>query len=98
MDKSRQENIDAVMEKLMKKLPDSFVSSVRAGDERTLKDLVVNLSKEIEDVREQQKEDSTLNALKEKMKDLNGGYQDVKKEKTNRLKFILMSLESKGKL
>ena len=89
---------DVEMDKLVKKLPESFVDDVRASDEKTLRDKVVNLSSELEEAIETQKSDATLNALKEQLKDLNGGYNDVKKEKRNRIKYVLMTLESRGKL
>jgi hypothetical protein len=95
MEESRR---DAEMDKLVKKLPESFVDDVRASDEKTLRDKIVNLSSELEEAVETQKADSTLKALKEQLKDLNGSYNDVKKEKRNRIKYVLMTLESRGKL
>lgn len=87
-----------LIEKLNKKLPESFVDDVRAADEKSLRDKIVELSKQVEDVVESMKNDNTLNSLKEQVKDLSGGYNDVKKEKRSRLKYILLTLEERGKL
>ncbi len=96
--KMEESKVAARLEKLVKKLPDSFLDDVKISDEKTLRDKIVALSKEIEDVKETQKADRTLSALKEQLKDLNGGYNDLKKEKTNRLQFIILTLEERGKL
>jgi hypothetical protein len=95
MEDSKKQDL---FDKLTKKLAESFVDEVRGLDEKSLRDRVVTLSKELEDVRDEQKEDKTLNALKEQLKDLNGGYNDLKKEKTNRLKYLILTLENRGKL
>lgn len=86
------------IEKLLKKLPESFVDDVKIADEKTLRDKIINLTKEVEDIDDKKKNDSTLNHLKEQVKDLNGGYKDARKERTDRVKFILFALEERGKL
>ncbi len=88
----------ATMEKLNKKLPESFIDDVKVADEKNLRDKIVQLSKEVEDLDDTKKSDPTLNALKEQLKDLAGGYRDAKKDRTDRLKFILLTLEERGKL
>lgn len=86
------------MEKLTKKLSDTFLDEIKVAGEATLRDKVVQLSKEVEDLDEIKRNDATLNALKEQMKDLSGGYKDARKDKTDRLKFIILTLEERGKL
>lgn len=88
----------STMEKLTKKLPDSFLDDVKVADEKSLRDKIVQLSKEVEDCDEEKKNDSKLNALKEQLKDLNGGYKDARKDRTDRLKYIILTLEERGKL
>jgi len=88
----------ATIEKLNKKLPESFIDDVKVADEKSLRDKIVQLSKEVEDIDETKKSDPTLNTLKEQLKDLAGGYRDAKKDRTDRLKFILLTLEERGKL
>lgn len=88
----------ATLEKLQKHLAESFVDDVRVADEKAMRDKIVQLSKELEDHDEIKKNDSTLNALKEQVSDLNGGYKDARKEKSNRLKYVILTLEERGKL
>jgi transketolase len=59
---------------------------------------VVELSKEVEDVEERKKNDATLNDLKEDLKALAGGYNDLKKEAKKKIQYLLLLLESRGKL
>ncbi len=94
MESKKQKNI----ERLEKALPEHFVDSVRASNESHLKDMIVTLSQEIENIDEMMKSDPTLQSLREQIKDLSGGYRDAKRDKQNRLKYILAVLESKGKL
>jgi len=84
--------------KLEKQLDPSFAIEVQKADEPALKNLVLSLAQDVEVIEETKKADATLNALKEDLKDLSGGYRDAKKDKTNRLKYILMVLEGRGKL
>lgn len=95
MEESKRKN---TLEKLMKKLSESFVDDVKVADEKTLRDKIVQLSKEIEDIEEAKKADATLNSLREQVKDLAGAYKDAKKEKTDRLKYVILTLEERGKL
>jgi hypothetical protein len=88
----------AVMEKLNKKLPESFQDDVKVADEKTLRDKIVSISKSVEDLDEEKKNDAKLNALKEQLKDINGGYKDARKDLTDRLKYIILTLEERGKL
>jgi uncharacterized coiled-coil DUF342 family protein len=84
--------------KLEKKLEETFVDSVRSLSEGEMKDKVVSLSQELEKVSQMQKEDVKLNELKDQLKDFNGGYNDSKKEFKKRIQYLLLLLESKGKL
>lgn len=86
------------LDKLNKKLPESFVDDVRVADEKSLRDKIVELTKEIESVNDAMESDTKLQVLKEQVKDLSGGYTDVKKEKRNRLKFIILTMQERGKL
>jgi arsenate reductase-like glutaredoxin family protein len=47
---------------------------------------------------ELQKTDIKINELKEQLKDLNDGYKGVINEKLKRLNYLLLLLESRGKL
>lgn len=95
MDQPTRKN---TLERLMKKLAESFVDDVRVSDEKTLRDKIVQLSKEIEDIEEAKKTDANLNSLREQVKDLAGAYKDAKKEKTDRLKYIILTLTERGKI
>lgn len=86
------------LEKLSKQLSEVFVDEVRAADVKALKEKIVQLSKEIEDIEEAKKSDTRLNTLKEEIKDLAGAYRDAKKEKAARLKYVILTLEERGDL
>lgn len=86
------------LDKLENSIEETFVDEVRVADEKLLRDKIVNLSKEIEDVEESKRTNTTLNSLKEQMKDLSGGYKDLKKQKNARLKYVILTLEERGKL
>jgi len=88
----------ATLEKLTKSLEETFVDDVRVADEKTLRDRIVRLSKEIEDLDESKKTDKNLNTLKDQASDLSGAYKDAKKEKTTRLKYVILTLEERGNL
>lgn len=86
------------IQKLERKLTETFIDEVRGLDEKGLRDKIVNLSKEIEDIDRAKEADADLAALKDKVKELAGAYFDAKKDKTNKLKYVLLLLEEKGKL
>lgn len=89
---------DEKKEKLQKKLGDDLASEYAGSATERLKEHVVTLSKDMEYILDQMKNDSKLNTLKEQVKDLSGGYRDAKKEKNTRLQFILMVLQERGAL
>ena len=88
----------ATLEKLSKKIEETFVDDIRTADEKNLRDKIVQISKQLEDHDETKKNDGTLNNLKEQVADLNGGYRDARKEKSDRLKYVILTLEERGNL
>lgn len=95
MEESKRQN---ALDKLTTKIVESFLDEVKVSDEKTLRDKIIQLSKEVEDLDEIKKNDATLNALKEQMRDLGGGYRDARKEKTNKLKYVILTLQERGQL
>lgn len=82
------------LDKLESKLDENFVLEIKKNNSSDfLKDQVVKLSKEIEDIEEQMKADVKLNTLKEQVKDLSSGYRDVKKEKNKKRQYILLTMK-----
>ncbi len=86
------------IQRLEKKLTETFIDEVNGLDEKGLRDKVVTLSKEIEDIERAKEADADLAALKDRVKELAGAYSDAKKDKSNKLKYVLFLLEEKGKL
>jgi hypothetical protein len=93
-----KERSESELLKLEKSIEETFVDSVRALSEPEIKNRLVNIAKELEDVQNEQKENAQLNELKEQLKVLNSGYSELKKEKKKRIKYLLLLLESRGKL
>lgn len=94
----KQEDLDFKLRLLEKQIEETFVDSVRGLPNNDLKDKMVELNKEIRDNKEAQKQNTVIKDLKEKLKDLNKGYSDLNTEKSKRLKYILLLLESRGKV
>ncbi len=61
MESKKQKNI----ERLEKALPEHFVDSVRASNESHLKDMIVTLSQEIENIDDYQPQRVTLKEIRE---------------------------------
>jgi hypothetical protein len=98
MSEAKQEAVDKKLEKLEKAMSDTEVSEIKVADSKKLKDMVYQLSQKIEEIETEKSADKNLNAAKEVMKDLNGGYNDLLKPKKNMLKYVLLTLQSKGQV
>jgi len=90
--------LDEKLKKAEKKLDDMFVSEIKVADLAKLKEMIVKFSKEVEEIESAKAADPTLNSLKEQLKDLNGGYNDARKEKKNRLQYIILKMQERGML
>lgn len=90
--------IDVKLKKLEQNLPESFVDSVKSIQNSDAEKQIVELSKEFEDITEQMKADAKLNDLKEDVKALSAGYKDLKKQAKSKIQYLLLLLESRGKL
>lgn len=86
------------LEKLESKLTETFVDEVKTASEQRLRDLVVQLSKEIEEIEDHKESDPELKSLKEQLKELSAPYRDAKANKRNGLKYVLLVLEERGKI
>lgn len=84
--------------KLVDKLDEEFVVEVNSMANDKVKDLIVNLNKEVEDLQDQKKNDPKIKALSEDLKDLRGGYNDVLKPKKTKIQYLLLLLEERGNI
>lgn len=84
-----QTYLEKKIEKLEDKLDSDFKSSVRSVNQSQLKDMIVELSNKIQDIKDAQDADSSLQSAKEQVKDLSSGYRDARKGLKNRLEYIL---------
>lgn len=89
---------DNKVNKLEGKLPDSFVDEVKMSSADKLHQVLAEVSNKIGDIKKQQKEDATLNALKEQVKDLSGGYRDVRKIEELKQEYVLSMMKERGML
>lgn len=89
---------DLKLRSLGKSIDESFVDSVRGLPSDDIKSKIVELNQTMNEQKELQKEDVKLNELKEQVKALNGGYNDIIKEKKKRLNYLLLLLETRGKI
>jgi len=83
-------------EKMEKKFDDTFVSETRSKTESQLKESLLGYMKEVKKNEDLKKEDATLNALKEQLADLNGGYSDTKKAITDKMNYIFELMKERG--
>jgi hypothetical protein len=95
---SVENDVDTKLRNLAKQVEESFVDSVRGLPSDDLKTKVVEFNQQINQQRGLQKSDNNIKELKEKLKDLNDGYKGVINEKLKRLNYLLLLLESRGKL
>lgn len=83
---------------LQKKLDETFVGEVRGSAPERLKELIVNFSQSIENVKNEKVNDNKLRVLKEQVSDLNGGYKDAQKAIELKLQYVLLTLQERGVL
>ena len=84
--------------KLASKLDSDFTTEANSMADDKVKDMIVNLSKQVEDLQEQKKNDSQIKVLAEDLKDLRGGYTDLIKPLKQKTQYLLLLLEDRGKL
>lgn len=82
--------------KLSKKLPTGFTESVDGMSEEEIKRVIVESEGNIYTLENEKEKDSKLNAAKEVMKELGGGYRDAKATQTAKIKYCLFVLENRG--
>lgn len=89
------EAVQRRIDKLEKKLTDTFVAEARTSSKDKLEEKIVTLSKEIEAIEDAREADTKLTVAKEMVKDLAGAYGDARKEKKAKLTYILLTLKQK---
>ena len=88
--------LEKKMEKLEKKLETDFRVEVQRSSGAQLKEKIVNYSKAIQEIEDAKDADEKLNALKEQIKDLSGGYRDAKKAIKDKLEYVLGVMKTNG--
>lgn len=89
-------DLDEKKFKLEKKIGADVAKEMQASDGAKLKEVVVSLSKDIENIETAKADDGKLNTLKEQLKDLNGAYGDARKEKKQKLQYAILLLQERG--
>lgn len=92
------QELDDKLQTLRKKLDDNFVDSVKAKQNDDLREMIVGLSKEIQDVDQEKAKDNTLKTLRTQKSDLEGGYRDKKKFVDQKRQYVLLTLQERGNL
>jgi transketolase len=84
------------MEKLEKNLDSDFKMEIQKMNQDKAKNLVVELSQQVQAIDSAKAEDDKLNALKEQVKDLAGGYRDARKLPATKLQYVLAIMKENG--
>lgn len=95
--KKDDDGLDSVFSKKHKKhLPTGFEETAEALSLEELERLIIDAEKTIEEVELDLESDERLKALKEECKDILGGFGDLKKACTAKIKYCLHVLKSRG--
>jgi len=86
------------LQKLMKKVEETFVDSVRAASNEKLRDEIIKLTGEIDEQMESKKNNTVLAEHRANAKALADGYNNVIKDRKDRISLIMLLLESRGNL
>jgi len=92
------QELDEKIQDLRKKLDDLFTDEIKTLDNDALKEKIVQLSKQVEDVDQEKAKDGKLKQLRTQKSDLEGGYRDRKKEIDRRRQYALLTLQERGGL
>jgi hypothetical protein len=95
-DKMEDSPTEQKLKKLEKKLDADFMTEVQKSDPAALKERVLKYSREIQNVEDSMKADTKLQAMKEQVKDLSGGYRDAIKFTKARLEYVLAVMKLNG--
>jgi hypothetical protein len=88
--------LEQKLEKLKAKLPESFLDEVKVMNENGMKDTALKYAKEMENIDDNRKADSKLQAIIEQKKDLDAGYKDAKKFSRMKMQYVLATMKLNG--
>jgi DNA-binding transcriptional regulator GbsR (MarR family) len=87
--KAIKSKIILIKEGNMKNLPQTFLDEITSMDEIACANAIIEASKKMQDIEEEQKADPELTEAKQIVKDLNAGYKDAKKLEQNKIKALI---------
>ena len=82
--------------KLLKKLPPGLKDEIDAMSSAQAKALIVEKSRDIEVVKQEERDDEQLQGAKEAVKDLGAGYKEAKTALQAAISYALLHLEGTG--
>lgn len=94
----KTEKSEKALRKIIKALGAGVKEELDAMGEKALRDAIVEAEARVVEIDHEKENDRTLNGVKERLKDLNGGYRDAKKAQTAKTKYAIHLLEQKGKV
>lgn len=86
------------LRKLLKQLPVGFAEEADAMGPDDARAAIIQAETRIQETERAKENDENLEALREKMQDLNGSYADAVKAQRAKIKYLLMKLEQSGEL
>lgn len=92
------QELDNKLQDLKKKLDDLFTDEIKVLGADALKEKVVQLSKQVEEVEQEKAKDGKLKQLRSDKSDLEGGYRDKKKLIDRQRQYVLLTLQERGNL
>jgi hypothetical protein len=91
-------DLEKKRDKLAGKIDAEFVETSLSMQDGQIKDMVVSMSKELEDLKLKKKEDPKISSLAADLKALRDGYKDLINPIKFKIQFLLVLLEERGKL
>lgn len=85
-----------LLSKLTEKMGADVATELRAHSSEKIKELIIDLGKQVQEIDEEKRGDAMRSKLMEDLKFINGGYRDLKKDRTNRIDFLLALLTDRG--
>lgn len=78
-------------------LPTGFEDNVNSMDDVEMESNIITCEKSINSTEKEMENDSKLNGARDLVKDFSQGYRDVINTQRAKIKFIIYTMESRGK-
>jgi len=88
----------AFPKKWEKHLPTGFSDTVNTMDDDEMHSIIITCEKTIHSTEKEMDNDSKLNGAKDLVKDFSQSYRDVINAQKAKIKYIIYTLESRGKV